>query len=81
MLELGSGSLDEHKAMLRFAARMKPDQLVLVGPMFGQTDYQRYKALHFSDVTAAKSWFNQQNFQHACILIKGSRGIKLESIL
>jgi UDP-N-acetylmuramoyl-tripeptide--D-alanyl-D-alanine ligase len=81
MLELGAGSLKEHKAMLRFAAGLKLDQLVLVGPIFGQTDYRRYKALHFDDVTAAKSWFNQQNFQHTLLLLKGSRGIKLESML
>lgn len=81
MLELGADSDKEHQAILRFAARMKPDQLVLVGTEFGKTPYQKYKALHFPKVEEAREWFLTQNTADCMILVKGSRGIRLEKIL
>ena len=81
MLELGEDSKKEHEAILRFAARMHFDQLILVGKEFAQTSYQRYHALHFSDNVAAKKWLEEQKFQNTLILIKGSRGIRLEKIV
>ncbi|MBK7938989.1 MAG: UDP-N-acetylmuramoyl-tripeptide--D-alanyl-D-alanine ligase [Lewinellaceae bacterium] len=81
MLELGHDSLKEHEAILRFAARQKPEVLVLVGPEFGRTPFKRYKALHFPDTAAAKTWFDRQKFENCTILIKGSRGMRLEGLL
>ncbi|MBP6825972.1 MAG: UDP-N-acetylmuramoyl-tripeptide--D-alanyl-D-alanine ligase [Saprospiraceae bacterium] len=81
MLELGADSLKEHEAILRFAVRQKPDTLVLVGPEFGRTHFRKYKALHFPDTAAAKAWFDAQNFENCTILLKGSRGIRLEGLL
>jgi UDP-N-acetylmuramoyl-tripeptide--D-alanyl-D-alanine ligase len=77
MLELGVESEAEHLAMLRFAARTKPDVLVLVGPEFGKTPYAKYKALHFPDAAKAREWFEKQAFEETLILVKGSRGIKV----
>ncbi len=81
MLELGADSLKEHEAILRFAARLKPDVIVLVGPEFGRTNYARFRALHFPNTAAAKVWFGKQAFEDSLILIKGSRGIRLEDLL
>jgi UDP-N-acetylmuramoyl-tripeptide--D-alanyl-D-alanine ligase len=81
MLELGAGSLAEHEAILRFAARQKPDQLILVGEEFGRTNYLRYHALHFPDAAAAKNWYQNQHFDNTITLLKGSRGVRLESII
>ncbi|MCC6410214.1 MAG: UDP-N-acetylmuramoyl-tripeptide--D-alanyl-D-alanine ligase [Saprospiraceae bacterium] len=81
MLELGAESEAEHNAMLRYAARVKPDILVLVGPEFGKTPYAKYKALHFPDAVKAKEWFEKQVFEETLILVKGSRGIKVETVL
>ena len=81
MLELGTESRQEHQAILRFAAQCKFDQLVLVGPEFAQCDPSRHKALHFPDASAAKTWFQAQQFEHSCILLKASRGIHLEDVL
>ncbi len=81
MLELGADSKKEHEAILRFAARLHLDQLVLVGQEFAQTPYKRYHALHFPDNSAAKTWLEQQHFQNTLILIKGSRGIRLEKLI
>lgn len=81
MLELGADSDKEHQAILRYAARLKLDQIVLVGPEFGQTPYQKYKALHFPHVDQAREWFQQRALEDCMILIKGSRGIRLEKVL
>ena len=81
MLELGLDSQKEHEDLLRFAVRLKIDQIVLVGKEFGKTPFLKFGALHFEDNQAAKAWFKTQNFQGAAILIKGSRGIRLEKLL
>jgi UDP-N-acetylmuramoyl-tripeptide--D-alanyl-D-alanine ligase len=81
MLELGHDSLKEHQNILRFAAKQQFDRIVVVGSEFGQTDFARYGALHFPDNAAAKTWFAAQNFDDTLILIKGSRGIRLEKLL
>ena len=81
MLELGAESEKEHLAILRRAARLKFDALVVVGPEFGKTPYAKFKARHFATTAAAKTWFDQQNFDQTTILIKGSRGIRLEKLV
>lgn len=81
MLELGEDSQKEHEDLLRFARRMKVDQIVLVGKEFAKTPFSKFGALHFADNEAAKLWFDAQDFQGAAILIKGSRGIRLEKVL
>lgn len=81
MLELGGESLKEHEAILRFAARQKPDVLVLVGPEFSRTHFKKYGALHFPDTASAKKWFGTQKFENSLILIKGSRGMRLEELI
>ncbi len=81
MLELGEGSQKEHKDLLRFAARLKIDQIVLVGKEFGGTPFSKFGALHFADNQAAKLWLDAQDLRDTAILIKGSRGIRLEKVL
>lgn len=81
MLELGADSQKEHEAMLRFAAKLKIDQLVLVGKEFAQTNYERFGAIHFPDTPAAKQWFDAQDLNGTAVLLKGSRGIRLEGLL
>jgi len=81
MLELGEDSQKEHESILRFAAKLKIDQIILVGKEFGKTPYARVGALHFADNKAAKHWFDAQIFEDTAILLKGSRGICLEYIL
>lgn len=81
MLELGENSLREHRDILRFAARQHFDRIVVVGSEFGRTNFARAGALHFPDNQTAKAWYAAQNFEDTAILIKGSRGIRLEKIL
>lgn len=81
MLELGEDSPKEHEALLHFAAALPLDQIILVGALFGGTSFEKFGALHFQDNQAAKGWFEAQDLREAAVLIKGSRGIRLEKIL
>ena len=81
MLELGDDSEKEHRDLLRFTSQLKVDKIILVGKEFGKTPFSKFGALHFADYQAARQWFDAQDLQGAAILIKGSRGIRLERIL
>jgi UDP-N-acetylmuramoyl-tripeptide--D-alanyl-D-alanine ligase len=83
MLELGAESMQEHQAILRLCKRKKiTDTLVLVGSEFGRADRSQYSnILHFQDAVSARAWFLQQDFKDTMILIKGSRGIRLEQLV
>jgi len=81
MLELGDDSLAEHEAIVQFANQLQFDRLILVGPEFGRTAYQAAGALHFPDAPTARAWFQEQHFEHTDFLVKGSRGIRMETIV
>jgi len=78
MLELGEDSEKEHQDIIALLEELNIDQVVLVGPEFAKT---RHHFLQVEDVAAAKTWFNEQKLSETHILVKGSRGMQLETIL
>lgn len=80
MLELGEVSELEHQKIVNLCCQLDIDQTVHVGKEFGKVVDQN-KHIHFENAEQAKSWFYQQNFKNELILLKGSRGIKLESLI
>ena len=79
MRELGDESAAEHLAILTLAKSLHFNQLVTVGSEFGR---QNTEGVHFENTDAAKAWFKTQTFDDTtCLLIKGSRGMKLETLL
>lgn len=81
MLELGDYAEEAHGEMVQLALDHKIDHMILVGPLF-QTIAERKGLRHFPDVEALRSWFwEEQPFDQALILIKGSRKIGLERLL
>jgi UDP-N-acetylmuramoyl-tripeptide--D-alanyl-D-alanine ligase len=80
MRELGQESTKEHQGIFDLAQSLHFSTLVTVGEEFGQvyTD----KAIHFNSNTEAREWFQHQLLEpDSCILIKGSRGMKLEMLV
>ncbi|MCS6930172.1 MAG: UDP-N-acetylmuramoyl-tripeptide--D-alanyl-D-alanine ligase [Saprospiraceae bacterium] len=81
MLELGEAAEVEHRALIRLVERSDFQKVVFVGPLFSKYRPKRSRALFFDNVALARTWWEQQRFEHAFILIKASRGIGLEQLL
>jgi UDP-N-acetylmuramoyl-tripeptide--D-alanyl-D-alanine ligase len=86
MFELGEEAAAEHLAILNLAKSLNFNQIVVVGENFKQqyiaSDSHPPAVLSFGKTTEAKDWFLTQAFDaDTCLLIKGSRGMRLESLL
>lgn len=81
MLELGEHSVQEHRAIIRKTQKMPVDLIVLVGPIFGSIRIKDSRIIYFETAKEAKTWFSDYDMNNSVLLIKGSRGIQLETIL
>lgn len=79
MLELGDESLEEHRAVVKMTEESVFDVAVFVGPDFMKTVSGRFTSFRTSQ--EATSWLASQDFRNYTILVKGSRGIKMEKVL
>ncbi|MCK9220039.1 MAG: UDP-N-acetylmuramoyl-tripeptide--D-alanyl-D-alanine ligase [Bacteroidales bacterium] len=80
MLELGVDSDDEHNKILELLNRLAFPQVYLVGPSFTRLNTRRDN-ICFQDSDLAKLWLDHHRINQATILIKGSRGIRLEKLV
>lgn len=80
MLELGEYSDEEHKYIIDFTTKMKLNNIILVGTTFKKiTDSE--KILSFGNVKELIDWLKAERLHGYHILIKGSRGNRLEQIV
>jgi UDP-N-acetylmuramoyl-tripeptide--D-alanyl-D-alanine ligase len=78
MFELGETSAAEHQKIVNFIGEKIPDaKVLLVGKLFSETKY-KYGSLKFPDSNAAAEWMKTNLPENTLILIKGSRGMKME---
>jgi UDP-N-acetylmuramoyl-tripeptide--D-alanyl-D-alanine ligase len=78
MMELGDVSIQEHENLVKLIRQYGFKDVILVGGNFKST-HQSYT--YFNKVDEAASCIEQQNFQHAYFLIKGSRSMQMEKVL
>jgi len=79
MLELGSEAIREHLKVIDLLKRLSIDQIFLIGPVFSEiAQTTSYPA--FSNSILAREHFSKHPFSGANILLKGSRGIHLETV-
>ncbi len=78
MMELGEGSVEEHRSILSVIDNHKWEAVVLVGGDYYKLDHHY---INFENALQAQDWFRQQNFQEKQFLIKGSRSMAMEKIL
>ena len=82
MLELGKWSHDEHCRILQLAAQVKNAELLLVGAEFLKAAHTLgIDATCCANSTEATEWVAESKISDTTILLKGSRGIKLEKII
>ena len=80
MLELGTASESEHRAILALLQKLGFHKAFLVGSCFCQyNDNPEY--MTFPSAEALADYLEKHPVSHQDILVKGSRGIRLEQIL
>ena len=80
MLELGDESPDEHQKIIELVKNLNFEYMFFVGKEFQQADKKR-ECFHFENVDDARTFFSDEKIKDYTILIKGSRGIKLEKLV
>jgi UDP-N-acetylmuramoyl-tripeptide--D-alanyl-D-alanine ligase len=80
MLELGEESNSEHKAIVDLITQKEFKNAILVGPLFCEAGKGSF-AKTFLSSDEALTYLKQHPLKDASILIKGSRGIKLEKVV
>ena len=90
MRELGEESLKEHISILELANSLNFNELATVGNEFEKAIAEQnvtasgawQEGVHFNETENCINWFQNKKFENeTCILIKGSRGMKLETLL
>lgn len=80
MFEVGVTSKKEHQDILDIAATLNIDKLIAIGPDFGVSKKHENQEVHCSYEAFSQS-FKYDVPQGTTILIKGSRGMKMERVL
>ena len=78
MKELGNTSLTEHQALIHLLEKTVWEKVILLG---GDFENCKHNYLYFPNAMDAKTWLAQQQFNNRTILIKGSRGIRMEQVI
>lgn len=81
MLELGSNSAKAHQEIFNMTQNADFSQIILVGDNFAHYGNNINFIRHFKHTDDLIVWLKTQKILSACILIKGSRGNKLERIV
>ncbi len=80
MLELGNYADQEHTKILDLIKKHSFKEVFLVGPVFLKAS-KKYQYRSFADATKLSLFLNKNRLSNCAVLIKGSRGIKLEQVL
>ena len=86
MLELGTDSVQEHVTIIRKALSAGFAKICLVGAEFGKAleqvgEDECEKISHFATSDLLASWVENEKIKGATVLVKGSRGTKMEKIV
>jgi UDP-N-acetylmuramoyl-tripeptide--D-alanyl-D-alanine ligase len=76
MFEMGEESMREHLAMIELVHQLKFEHVIFVGKDFYAC--KKYEFQFFETTEEAKDYLSQNKPTSSMILVKGSRGMKLE---
>ena len=80
MFELGAESRTEHESILTLLKDFSFSEVLLIGPRFGEVSSDS-GFLCFDSTDNAYEWLIANPITNASILVKGSRGMKLEKLI
>lgn len=81
MLELGESAEAEHAALGALVASCGFDTVILAGTLMQYALPALPKSYYFPDKFSLHNWIMDNPVQDSVVLIKGSRGLKLESVV
>lgn len=82
MFELGEAAYEEHQKIIQLSKKMETiDLFVFVGEIFYKQYDESKSVLFFATTNEAKKWFKEHDLKGSTLFLKGSRGMKLESLL
>ena len=81
MFELGDESAAEHRQLGQLLAELRLPQVLLIGPEMALAAAEAPRAQHFTTKTAAADWLRANPMRGQQVLIKGSRGMALETLV
>ncbi|RDC64581.1 UDP-N-acetylmuramoyl-tripeptide--D-alanyl-D-alanine ligase [Adhaeribacter pallidiroseus] len=81
MLELGPESAEEHAKIGKLVANLDFEQVLLCGPEMEHAAAHASGAWHFDNKAELQQWLQDNPVQNSSILIKGSRGMSLETLM
>lgn len=85
MFELGKESKIKHQELAKYINDLKIDEIYTIGSMMKMLDKKLDKKIkihsHFSDRESLKNLLNKIKLDNSTILIKGSRGMKMEEFV
>ncbi len=83
MFELGEETIEEHEALGKLLATCNFDKILLIGLLMESAlkELPMMKALYFPDKFGLHTWLQDYPQNNTHILVKGSRGMGLESVL
>ena len=81
MYELGEYSKAEHEKLGELVSKIALDKICFTGKDTQYALSKAPKALYFPDAFSLRNWLQDSNLEDYQILIKGSRGMKLEGLL
>lgn len=80
MFELGEEAPGEHKAILELALAQKFSRIIVTGPLFAEAATANQNVIAFKTIGELSEYLSSEKIQGSTILVKGSRGMKLETI-
>ena len=81
MFELGDESAAEHRQLGQLLAELRLPQMLLIGPEMALAAAEAPGAQHFATKTAAADWLRANPMRGQQVLVKGSRGMALETLV
>lgn len=81
MFELGDHAIEEHAKLGEIISEYEIDKVCFTGQLIASALAKYPKALYFPDPFSFRNWLQDSKLEDYLILIKGSRGMKLEGLV